>query len=118
MEKTVLVIDDDPDILDALQMTLESAGYTTFISQDAEETLPKARECHPDLIILDMLLSGYDGQVIAQQLKRADQTKSIPVLMISAHPDAQRRAEAAGANAFLAKPFDIGDLLDTVESLL
>lgn len=118
MGKTVMVIDDDLDILEALQMTLESEGYATIVTHDAEEVLPKARMYHPDLIILDLLLSGHDGQTIAQMLKRTEQTKAIPLLMISAHPDAQKRAETAGANAFLAKPFDIVHFLETVEALL
>jgi DNA-binding response OmpR family regulator len=118
MVKKVLVIDDDPDILDAIQMTLESEGYETVVTQKAEEGLLQANDGSPDLIILDMLLSGHDGRTIVQHLKSTDKTKAIPLLMISAHPDAELRTKAVGANAFLAKPFDIFQLVETVEALI
>ena len=118
MTKKVLLIDDDPDIVDAIQMTLEDAGYETAVASKVEEALLKARDYNPDLIILDMLLSGHDGRTIAQQFKNTDETKAIPLLMISAHPDAAQRAKAAGVNSFLAKPFDISELIETVEELL
>lgn len=118
MMKKVLVIDDDPDILDAINMTLEGAGYETVVTQRAEEALLKANDCSPDLIILDMLLSGHDGRTISQQLKSTDKTKDIPLLMISAYPNAEERIKAFGPNAFLAKPFDIYQLLEIVEALI
>ncbi|QBD76397.1 response regulator [Ktedonosporobacter rubrisoli] len=117
MGKTILIIDDDPDIVEAIQMTLEGTGYATVVTQKAEEALSKALECSPRLIILDLLLSGYDGRDIAQNLKNTDRTKTIPLLMISAHPDAEQRTKAVGADAFLAKPFDIYQLLAIVEEL-
>lgn len=116
MHKKILVVDDDPDILDATQFILEDTGYQVTTTEKGEdvENLHTANNHLPDLIILDVLLSGKDGRIICKQLKDHQKTKQIPVLMISAHPDAKRTSLEAGANAFLAKPFEIDDLLSLV----
>jgi len=112
----VLVVDDDPDILDALQLTLEDAGYEVTTSEKGEyaENLRDTERGLPDIIILDVLLSGKDGRIICQKLKSREDTKHIPILMISAHPNARQSIEAVGADDFLAKPFDVDDLLAKV----
>jgi CheY-like chemotaxis protein len=117
-QNTILVIDDDPDIILFLQFLLEDAGYTvvtattgTILGQLQEETLP-------DLILLDLLLSGEDGCILTQQLKGQAMTAHIPVILYSAHPGAEREAKVAGADAFLAKPFGIDDILAIIARLL
>jgi DNA-binding response OmpR family regulator len=114
--KKILVVDDDPDILDALQLALEDAGYEVTITEKGEyaENLRDTNGGLPDVIILDVLLSGKDGRIICQRLKSQEDTKHIPVLMMSAHPNAQQSSKAVGADDFLAKPFDIDELLDKV----
>lgn len=118
--KKILVVDDDPDILDALQITLEDAGYdvTTTEKGDYAENLRDTNGGLPDVIILDVLLSGKDGRIICQKLKSQEDTKYIPIIMISAHPDAKQSVKAVGADDFLAKPFEIDDLLAKVEQYL
>jgi len=117
--KKILVVDDDPDILDALQLTLEDAGYDVTTAQKAEyaENLRDTNGGLPDVIILDVLLSGKDGRLICRKLKSQEDTRHIPVLMISAHPTAQQSVQAVGADGFLAKPFDIDELLEKVSAL-
>ncbi len=114
--KKIVVVDDDPDILDALQLTLEDAGYIVTPTEKAEyaENLRDSDGGLPDLIILDVLLSGKDGRIICQKLKGQPETMHIPVIMISAHPNARQSVKAVGADDFLAKPFDIDDLLTLV----
>jgi DNA-binding response OmpR family regulator len=111
--RTILVVDDDPDILGAIQLTLEFAGYAVIPSMKGEyaQNLHDGNGGLPDLIILDILLSGTDGRLICKQLKSRDDTKQIPIIIISAHPDARASAMEAGADDFLAKPFDIDDLI-------
>ena len=118
--KKILVVDDDPDILDALQITLEDAGYdvTTTEKGDYAENLRDTNGGFPDVIILDVLLSGKDGRIICQKLKSQENTRHIPIIMISAHPGAKQSVKAVGADDFLAKPFDIDDLLVKVEQYL
>lgn len=116
----ILAIDDDPDILDAIRFLLEDAGYDVTTAEKGEyaEALTTTGEALPDLIILDVLLSGKDGRLICKQLKAQEQTRHIPVLMISAHPGAERSVKEVGADAFVAKPFEIATLLRAISRLL
>jgi DNA-binding response OmpR family regulator len=111
--KKILVVDDDPDILDALQFMLEDAGYEVKTTEKGEyaENLHDINGGLPDVIILDVLLSGKDGRLICQKLKSQQETKRIPIIMISAHPNAKQSVTAVGADDFVAKPFDVDELL-------
>lgn len=117
---SILVVDDDSAILDAMQLMLEDEGYDVRVTEKAgcAESLPVGNGGLPDLIILDVLLSGKDGRAICRQLKSRPETRHIPIVMISAHPDAARSVREVGADAFLAKPFSVDALLDTVTALL
>ena len=116
----ILIVDDDPGILDALRVLFESEGYRvqTCEKGDYAESLRAEIGGLPDLIVLDVLLSGKDGRTICRTLKSHEATRRIPVVMISAHPGAEESVKEVGADAFVAKPFTIDDLLDTVETLL
>ncbi|HEV2339363.1 MAG TPA: response regulator [Patescibacteria group bacterium] len=115
MNKTVLIVDDDEGILDALSLVIATAGYTVIATVKGEEAYETAKKQRPDIILLDVLLSGSNGRDICEQLKKDDITKYIPVLMISAHPSGMTRAFACGADDFLAKPFDVDVLLEKVQ---
>ncbi len=114
--KKILVVDDDPDILDALQFMLEDAGYEVKTTEkgDYAENLRDTNGGLPDVIILDVLLSGKDGRLICQKLKSQDETRHIPIIMISAHPYARQSVTAVGADDFVAKPFDMDELLEKI----
>jgi len=116
--KKILIVDDEPDILEFLQALLEDEGYSVAIMDKGDflEKLPLG--ALPDLILLDMLLSGKDGRQIVRRLKSQEQTRHIPVIMFSAHPSAEQTAREAGADDFIAKPFDIDDLLNRVARTL
>jgi DNA-binding response OmpR family regulator len=118
--KYILVVDDDPDILEALRFMLEEEGFRVQTTEKGEyaESLRDDNGGLPDLIILDVLLSGKDGRTICKKLKSQDDTRHVPIVMISAHPDAERSVKEVGADAFVAKPFSIDNLLDTVAGLL
>lgn len=116
MNANVLVIDDDPDILDAITFVLEDSGYTVEATKRGEvvEHLSEVSGSLPKLIILDVLLSGKDGRNICRKLKSDKKTKNVPIIMISAHPNVEDSVKEAGANDFLAKPFDVDALLEKV----
>ena len=116
----ILVVDDDPGILDALRILFESEGYRvqTCEKGDYVEALRDDSGTLPDAIVLDVLLSGKDGRTICRALKSQEATRHIPVVMISAHPAAEQSVKEVGADAFVAKPFAIDDMLDTVAALL
>ena len=111
--KKILVVDDDPDILDALRFMLEDSGYEVKTTEKGEyaENLHDTNGGLPDVIILDVLLSGKDGRLICQKLKSQQETKHIPIIMISAHPNAKQSVTAVGADDFVAKPFDVDELV-------
>lgn len=116
--KTVLIVDDDPDIVLVLRAMLEDAGYTAITIDTARDLMAVLERHTPDLILLDMLLSGHDGREIVTQLKARPDTGHIPILMLSAHPTAERESRSAGADDFLAKPFEMDVLLAKIAAQL
>jgi len=112
--KNIIVVDDDIDILECVQAMLEDVGYNVITAARGEEVATLQEGMLPDLILLDMLLSGEDGREIARHLKSQAHTRHIPIVMLSAHPSASKEARASGADDFLAKPFEIDDLLEKV----
>jgi DNA-binding response OmpR family regulator len=118
-EKTlILVLDDDPDICMMIKMVLNYYGHLAMEAADEEKARNIISSNHVDLIIMDMLLSGADGSDICRQLKQDQKTSSIPVLMFSAHPTAKESCLAAGANDFIAKPFEMNDLMARINYFL
>jgi CheY-like chemotaxis protein len=113
MAKKILVADDDPAILDALQMMLELEGYEVETSIDGE-TIYKMEKNFPDLLLLDIWMSGQDGRDICKYLKKDPITKDIPIILVSASRDIMQSAKDAGADDFIAKPFEMDTLLDKV----
>lgn len=114
----ILIIDDDEGIVDALSLILKDEGFTVGTSLKGTEAIKKVKAYKPKVILLDMLLSGKDGRDICKQLKTDPRIMKIPVIMISAHPTASQEAMKAGADAFLAKPFDTADLIKQIKVFL
>lgn len=112
-KKRILVADDDPAILDAIQIMLEDQGYEVSTSIDGE-TIYKMERDYPDMLLLDIWMSGMDGREICRYLKNQESTRDIPIVMISANKDTERMALEVGANGFLEKPFQMDDLLRIV----
>lgn len=117
-KKKVLVVDDEADILEFLKVILEDEGYTV-VTTDKDDYLEKLQDdTLPDLILLDLLLSGKDGREIVKYLKSNEKTHHIPVIMFSAHPSAREITKQAGADDFVAKPFEIDLFLKKVAQYL
>ena len=110
-QKKILVVDDEPDILEFLQELLEQEGYAVAITDKAEYVEKLHDGGLPDLILIDVLLSGKDGREIVKHLKSQEETRHVAVIMFSAHPNAKETARAAGADDFVAKPFEMDDIL-------
>jgi DNA-binding response OmpR family regulator len=117
MSKHILVIDDDESILEVVQIVLEIEGYDVQTSPNGD-CLQLLDSNQPDLILLDVLLSGEDGRELCRRLKSNRVTRNIPVIMLSAHSQAHKMADMNGADAFLEKPFDVDVLLATVRHCL
>ncbi len=120
MSNTILIVDDEVDILETVRFRLESNGYKVISAADGEEGLKKARELKPDLIILDLLLPKIDGYKISRLLKFDERYKDIPIIMFTArsHKDDERLGYEIGADAYIAKPFEPQVLLNKIEELL
>lgn len=115
MPKRILIADDDPGIVDAVEMMLDFHGYQVSSTYDGNEVL-KLKE-FPDVLLLDIWMSGCDGRDICKELKANESTRHIPVLMVSASKDIAQSAIQSGADDFLAKPFEMDELLSKLEKL-
>ncbi|NCD69588.1 response regulator [Mucilaginibacter agri] len=118
MLKKILIADDDPGIVDAVEMMLNFYDYDVRTTYDGRDTLKLSDEQLPDLFLLDIWMSGVDGRDICRELKASDKTRHIPVLMISASNDVGTSAHDAGADDFMTKPFDMQQLITKIENLL
>ena len=114
-EDPVLVVDDDPYILEAIALLLELKGYRVETARDGIQALRMLDRVHPSVVLLDMQMPRLDGLGFAQALeRRADKPR---VLVMTAARDARRWAEEICADGYLPKPFHIDDLLDAIERL-
>ena len=117
--KNILVIEDNHAILDVITLILQSESYKVTGLQKSADMLKHINEVKPDLIILDIMLPDGDGRTLLETLRQAEHTEDIPVLMISARYTEQNIQHGAfKPNGFLAKPFDIDELLDRIEGIL
>src|SRR5262245_33330414 len=111
--KRVLIVDDDPSILDIYNIIFEHAGFSIQVTKNADDLLHN-KFVPPDVFLIDKQLSGHNGLDICRHLKNKKETKDIPVIMISAAPDIAILAPEAGAEGYIEKPFEISDLLAQV----
>lgn len=111
--KTILVADDDAAIVDAIALILEDAGYQVQTTLNGEEVTGLLNN-YPNLILLDIWMSGQDGRTICRHLKLQPKTKHIPIIMISANKDTSQIAKESGADDFITKPFEMEELLSKV----
>jgi len=107
-KKTVLIAEDDTTILEAISMILEMENYNVVTTTGDISLIKKTR---PDLILLDIMMSGIDGRKICKKLKADKEFKNIPIIIVSASREIKKLAKEAGANDFLAKPFEMDELL-------
>ncbi|GGI28723.1 response regulator [Pedobacter mendelii] len=115
--KRILIADDDEGIVDAVTMILQVMGYEVDFTYDGGAVIDAVKN-KPDLILLDIWMSGHDSRDICKQLKNDPIFKEIPILMISASRDIKQSALDAGANDFMEKPFEMDSLLNKVTHLL
>lgn len=119
MGKKILVVDDEPDLLKVTLLRLKKTGYEVFGCADGQEALNLARQIIPDLIILDVYLPVINGDDVTKILKKDDELKHIPIILISATTKtlAERTMES-GADAYLAKPFEPEELISLIKKVL
>jgi CheY-like chemotaxis protein len=116
----ILVADDDPDILSIVSMSLETQGYTVHKATNGREAVELARQHHPDLILMDMMMPVVSGYEAIGELKADASTKDIVIVGLSAKAMAtdMERATDVGIDGYITKPFRIAQVLSVVESYL
>jgi len=119
MKQKILVLDDNPDILDIISYILAEKGYEVMSLDHGEDIFLVIQQFHPDLVLMDVMLGSMDGRAICSQLKHGSETFALPVILISASHDLAQSLKQDGApNDFIAKPFDIDHLVKKVECQL
>jgi DNA-binding response OmpR family regulator len=117
MKKTIVVIDDEPDILDIMQTLLEEQGYGVFTAVNAEDGLEQIKKNSPHLIILDVMMPKKDGFDILTDIKKDKRGALVPVIMMSARREFEfiTKAQNLQAADYLTKPFDSDELLRVIK---
>ncbi len=119
-KKKILIVDDERDIVKALMIRLQGAGYEVVTAFDGAQGVFMAHKEKPDLIILDIRMPAGDGFSVAQRLKRSIHTFTIPVIFLTGSPEesAEEKAMALGARFYVKKPYDPEELLDAIRRAL
>jgi len=120
MNEKILVIEDDPNALRFIEYTLKLEGYQVLSAKDGLEGIKKARDEHPSLIVLDIMLPGLDGYALCQQLRQKPETSLLPILMLSAKARQEDKdiGLRMGADDYLTKPADPVVIIAKVKALL
>ena len=120
MGKRVLLIEDEPNIIEAISFILSRDGWTVHTHEDGTSAMAKVLATPPDMIILDVMLPGRSGFDILRDLRAHDATKAIPVMMLTARGQEKDRELAIrlGANHFMTKPFSNTEVRDHVRSFM
>lgn len=120
MSKTILLVDDEPHVLEVLRVTLEDLGFRLIEAQDGPGALEMAKQENPDLVVLDVMLPSMSGLEVCRALKESSQTEGMPVIMLTARSEEEdaKAGYEAGADRYLTKPFSPLTLLTEVVKLL
>jgi DNA-binding response OmpR family regulator len=113
-KKVIMVVDDNQGILDVMKLMLEHAGYIAKVTKNGND-VRDLKSPLPDVIFLDIMLSGTSGIELCKVLKSNKDTQNIPLIMFSANGDIAHITEKCGADGFLGKPFQMKDMLAIVE---
>ena len=116
--QTVLIVDDNHDIVRGAEVRLRAAGYNTLTANNGEQCIDTANDRVPDAILLDVRMPGASGLEVLDQLQQGEKTSNIPVVMLSASLVDQQAALEAGAKFFLSKPYQGRQLVETMHAVL
>lgn len=120
MQERVLVVDDDPDILQFVKVNLELEGYEAETAEHGRGALDTAKGSPPDLVLLDVMMPEMDGLTVLRRLRSAPVTANVPVILLTAKALAEDRVHGLdlGADDYITKPFDVEELMARVRSVL
>ncbi|MCF8112904.1 MAG: response regulator transcription factor [Desulfotignum sp.] len=118
--ETILIVDDEEDIVELIRYNLKSEGYTILTAGTGEQAIKIARQSRPDLIVLDLMLPGIDGLEVTRHLKNNDPTAQIPIVMVTAKGEESDVVTGLelGANDYISKPFSPRELQARIRAIL
>ena len=119
MGRHVVLIEDEPNIIEAIRFLLTREGWTVDAHSDGSDAVEVIKAANPDLVILDLMLPGKSGMEIIKDLRDEENLRNLPVLMLTARGQARGRdkAEKAGVSRFMTKPFSNTEVLAAVRDL-
>jgi DNA-binding response OmpR family regulator len=120
-EKTILIVDDDPDIIQSVENALEDLGTKIVVARDGKEAVRQAEAVKPDLVVLDQMMPGHNGLVVLEHLRKGKGEDEAPhVIMVTANDGSRHEMYAAtlGARAYLRKPFKMSKLVEVATKIL
>lgn len=119
MAKTIMIVDDAPSVRQIVGMALKGAGYDVVEAADGHDALSKLNNCRPNLVICDLNMPNMDGIAFLEHIRKSETHRFTPVIMLTTESaeDKKARARAAGARAWLTKPFQPSKMLDAVAKL-
>ncbi|WOO42265.1 response regulator transcription factor [Rubellicoccus peritrichatus] len=119
MEKKVLVVDDEPDVTELLDYKLRQEGYSVSVINDPLLIMGEARQFHPDLVVLDIMMPELNGIQICRMLRADPVMRNVPVIFLTARGEAEDRVKGfeTGADDYISKPFDSRELLLRIQAL-
>jgi DNA-binding response OmpR family regulator len=115
IKRKILLVDDELAILKVLSIKLRISGYDVVTASGGQKALDLVNSASPDIMLLDVIMPGIDGFEVLHNLR---EVSDLPVIVFSARPENAQKALSSGANDFLAKPFNIDDMVMKIESLL
>jgi DNA-binding response OmpR family regulator len=117
-KRKVLVVDDEQDVAKALKIRLKANGYNVVLAFDSVQAFTMANKEKPDLILLDIMIPGGGGFVVAERLKQSTATHHIPIIFLTGIPGGEERAYKLGASGYVMKPYHPEKLLETINNAL
>ncbi len=120
MQDSVLIVEDEADVVDLLRYNLSRAGFDVLIANTGNEGLDLARKNRPDIVVLDLMLPGMNGHEVCRELKGDANTAAIPIVMLTAKGEPHERVKGLelGADDYVTKPFSPRELVLRVQALL
>jgi len=119
-KKVLLIVEDEESLVELLKFRFEASGYDVETALDGEEGISKIKKLRPDLVILDIMMPKMHGYDVCRLAKANEETRDIPIIMLTAHAQKKDIEEAreCGADTFIPKPFEPKDLLEKIEKFL
>jgi len=114
MIKRVLILDNDPDVLDAMQEVLNYSGFEVKAIEETDNIFSVIEDFTPDVVLVDYILNGINGGEICHLIKSNPKTSHLPVIILSAYPRVINSLGFYGCDSFIAKPFELDDLVNQV----